>query len=84
MSGVCADRFESSELARLIVAIGTCAGVAGGIVAAGLPLVAPNLFTHDLALYPIMHSVLPQVGWDPSPCSHRLQMRQVLDWCPNS
>lgn len=56
------DPYEASELARLVVVIGSIAGIAGGVAAAGLPLVVPHLFTHDVALHPIMRSVLPQVG----------------------
>ncbi len=52
-------------MARLIVAIGSIAGIVGGLVAAGLPLLAPQAFTHDLALHPIMHSVLPQASSRP-------------------
>lgn len=49
-----ADELEASELARLVVAVGSIAGIAGGIVAAGLPALLPHAFTHDVALHPVM------------------------------
>jgi hypothetical protein len=57
-----ADELETRELAQLLLFVGSCAGIAGGLLSAGLPLVIPQAFTQDVALHPIMRSVLPQVS----------------------
>jgi hypothetical protein len=57
-----ADELETWELAKLLLFVGSCAGIAGGLVSAGLPLIIPQAFTQDVALHPIMRSVLPQVS----------------------
>ena len=62
MSVVYADELETWELAKLLLFVGSCAGIAGGLLSAGLPLVIPHAFSQDVALHPIMRSVLPQVS----------------------
>ena len=63
MAGLHADELETWELAKLLLFVGSCAGIAGGLLSAGLPLVIPHAFTQDVALHPIMRSVLPQVSF---------------------
>lgn len=62
MSVVYADELETWELAKLLLFVGSCAGIAGGLLSAGLPLVIPHALSQDVALHPIMRSVLPQVS----------------------
>lgn len=62
MADLRADELETWELAQLLLFVGSCAGIAGGLLSAGLPLVIPQAFTQDVALHPIMRSVLPQVS----------------------
>ena len=54
------DSQERRETARLLMQLGMGSGVVGACVAAGLPAVAPHLFTSNPALWGHMRSVGPQ------------------------
>lgn len=58
---VAADQEERTETANLILALGTAAGIIGGLGAAGIPLLVPGALTPDPALPPIIRTLLPQV-----------------------
>jgi Na+-driven multidrug efflux pump len=54
------DSQERRDTARLLMQLGMASGVVGSFVAAGLPAVAPHLFTSNSALWVHMRTVGPQ------------------------
>lgn len=46
---------------QLLLLVGAADGLAGGLIASSLPVLAPQWFTSDAAVWPYMASIAPQV-----------------------
>lgn len=52
--------WQRTGTVRLVLLLGALIGVSCGVVAAGIPLLAPQLLTRDANVWPFMSSVAPQ------------------------
>lgn len=52
---------EYQELIKLLLGVGVFVGITTSLLAAGFPSIAPQLFTPDRRLWPIMKGMAPQV-----------------------
>ena len=55
------SRAEGQEMVSMLFCLAAVVGLATAALTAGLPMLAPFVFTADRSLWPVMQSVAPQV-----------------------